>query len=136
MRILKHVLTALAVIYTLGAYAQSDKKEAFAEKFETFKKTPYAKLRWTTSPDASNSVSSSVPMPNPIDVSKTHVDDPESGLRLYPHISKVLDPETGYYIEYDAHKYYMYRVNAKTGKIYKGSSEVEIKRRKANDPAE
>ncbi|MFD2516003.1 hypothetical protein ACFSRY_19175 [Pontibacter locisalis] len=133
MKLLNYLLTTVVVLFSFGASAQSNTQQTFSEKFEVFIETPYAQLRWTQSPDASESATYSTPMPNPIDVTKTYVEDPESGLWHYPNIGKVLDPETGYYIDFDAHRYYLYRVNPKTGKIYKGKSEVEVKKKKTDN---
>ncbi|MCC9165918.1 hypothetical protein [Pontibacter harenae] len=133
MKSLNYILATVVVLLSFGAYAQSNGQQAFLKKFESFKETPYAKMSWTLSPDASESAAHSIPMPNPIDVTKTHTEDPESGLWHYTNIGKVLDPETGYYIDYDAHRYYMYRVDSKAGKIYKGKPEIEVKRQKVDE---
>ncbi|HEY4651674.1 MAG TPA: hypothetical protein VIG72_09675 [Pontibacter sp.] len=128
MRHLKLFASAFILLICFTAKAQSDTQRSFVAKFELFKKGETAKLRWTTSPDAPEDAASAVPMPNAVDASKTHVPDPDSGLWHYPNLSKVYDPETGYYIDYDAYRYYLYRADTKTGRIYKGKTPVQIKR--------
>lgn len=117
MKLRNYVFTTIVVSFSFGANAQSNEQQTFSNKFEIFMGTSCAKMQWAANP-----------MPNPIDIKETYVEEPKSGLWHYPNIGKVLDPETGHYVDYKSRWYYLYRVNSKTGKIYKGKFELAIKR--------
>ncbi len=53
MKLLSYIVTIIVVLVSFGASAQSKTQQTFPKKFGVFIKTPYAKLRWTHSPDAS-----------------------------------------------------------------------------------
>jgi hypothetical protein len=133
MKLLKLIVFVFLWLICFTARAQSDARYSFAEKCERFKKSETARLRWTRSPDSPESAAWAIPMPNAVDATKTHVLDPESGLWHYPNSGKVYDPETGYYTNYDAHRYYLYRTDIASGKIYKRKEEVEIRKIKQEE---
>ncbi|RAU84146.1 hypothetical protein [Pontibacter arcticus] len=126
MKKLFYTLLALLFLFKIEAKAQADSLLVFVHKFERFKTSTTAKQHWTASPDNPKSIT--YKMPNPVDVTKTFIVDPDSGLRYYPHSEKVIDPQTGYSINYDAHRYFLYHVDTKAAKIYKGKTEVKIKK--------
>jgi len=127
MKSLKYVVAAFAFIGQFGAKAQANELELFLKKFESYAETYYPKVKWTM--PIAKPESDSYSMLQGGGIIEAFMEDPKTGLRYYSSVNKVYDSLTGYYIDYDPDA--RYRVDTKTGKIYKGNSEVEIKNTKA-----
>ncbi|MBB6612162.1 hypothetical protein H7F15_14020 [Pontibacter sp. Tf4] len=128
---MKKALTTIVLVLLLAlssnAQAPTHELHTFVKRFEYFLKTNTAKLSLSAT-DSANTMP--VPMPNALDATKTRVTDPSTGLWVYPNMGKVYDPETGYYIAYEGQYYYQYKADTASAKIYKGKTEIEIKRLK------
>ncbi|MEJ8758286.1 hypothetical protein WG947_14830 [Pontibacter sp. H259] len=125
MRLLISIVAVLLLYVTPTAQAQTNDLTDFVKRFNSFLETNTAKLSWSAT-DSARTLP--VPMPNAMDVSKTRISDPTSGLWHYPNLQKVYDPETGYYIDYKGLHYYTYKTDTAAGKIFKGETEIQIKR--------
>lgn len=119
---------ALFLAITIQVRAQTNKPEfnIFLKKLEVYTKTHYPRTKQTM--PIAKLPGGAVHMPVAPGIMESFMEDPETGLRHYPHLHELYDPATGYYIEYDSDS--QYYVDTKTGKIFKGESEVQIKNRR------
>jgi len=125
MKLIVKIVIVLLLYLPLTAQAQTNDLSSFVTRFNSFLETNTAKLSWSATDSAKTLP---VPMPNAMDASKTRIADPISGLWHYPNLQKVYDPITGYYIDYKGLHYYSYKTDTLAGKIFKGKTEVPIKR--------
>ncbi|MBJ6116902.1 hypothetical protein JAO76_01785 [Pontibacter sp. BT310] len=125
MKLLTTISLLLGLGFSITAQAQTADLNSFVKRFDYFLKTNTAKLSWSAK-DSANTMP--VPMPNAMDASKTRIPDPTTGLWHYPNLQKVYDPKTGFYIDYEGHRYYSYKADTVAGKIFKGKDPVQIKR--------
>ncbi|WP_162427456.1 hypothetical protein [Pontibacter pudoricolor] len=125
MKLPATIVGILLLCLSFTVEAQTDDVGSFIKRFDYFLKTNTAKLSWSAK-DSANTMP--VPMPNALDASRTRIPDPTTGLWHYPNLQKVYDPETGFYIDYEGHRYYSYKTDIVAGKIYKGKESVQIKR--------
>ncbi len=124
MKVLKYVFIAFIMIVPYESQSQTTDLSNFLIRFKEFAATHYPKIKWSM--PLINPESRPSPMPNAIDPAKSYMEDPETGLRIFPQLNKVYDPKTGYTINYDPE--ISYHVDLKAGKIYKDQSEVKIER--------
>jgi len=126
MNFLKYVAVAVSLTFVmhLEAKSQTNELQSFLEKFETYTEKYYPKVKQTMPVAKLEGGSNSMLQANIVGF----MEDPKTGLRYYANVSKVYDPNTGYYIEYDSDaKYY---VDTKAGKIFKEGAEVKVEKRK------
>jgi len=124
MKSLKYVAAIFTFISHFETQAQANELETFLRKFETYAEIHYPKVKWTM--PIAKPESGSFSMLKGGGIIEAFMEDSKTGLKYYPSVSKVYDPLTGYYIEYDPDA--KYRVDTKARKIYKGDSEVEVKK--------
>ncbi|QNF33844.1 hypothetical protein HUW51_14355 [Adhaeribacter swui] len=118
------ILLAFFLSIHFKSQAQTNDLNRFLVRFKAFSMNHAPKVK--SFMPLVNPGSNAAFMPNAIDTSKAYMEDPETGLRVFPQIGKLLDPRTGYTIAYEPGV--KYQVDLKAGKIYRDQTEVKIER--------
>ena len=123
MKFLKYVAVVLTLVIHFAAQAQTNELKAFLKRFETYTKTHYPKVKYNMPIAKPESSANSMLEAGVVGFTE----DSETGLRYYARNSIVYDPKTGYYLAYDPDA--KYQVDIQAGKIFKGETEVKVKKR-------
>ncbi|WP_347157576.1 hypothetical protein [Pontibacter chitinilyticus] len=111
MKLLKYFAVVVLLLACQAAEAQTSNLDVFAGKLKKYAATHQANGKWTMPVLKSTAGQALMPSPKLIG----YMEDSDTGLRYYPKLGKICDPETSY--TYDL----------RTKKIYKGKEEIKIK---------